>query len=242
MTTQATQLSFLATPTAADARVAIRELPTTEQPQERLRRYGPSALSTSELLAIVLGLPDLGQAEALLAQPGGLAALVNTPYSELASANHGIGAKRAGRIKAVIELGRRLTCAYLPERQRITSPAQAAEFARTEMSALEQEELRVFILDSKNAILKFHTVYKGSLNAAVLRSAEVFREAIRLNAVAIIVLHNHPSGDPTPSAEDVHTTRQLVEAGKLLNIDVLDHLVIGHNGAWLSLKERGLGF
>jgi DNA repair protein RadC len=109
------------------------------------------------------------------------------------------------------------------------------------MQALEQEEMRVVILNTKNAVLKVHTAYKGSLNTAVIRIAEIFKEAIRLNAAAVIAVHNHPSGDPTPSAEDVCVTRQLVEAGKLLNIDVLDHLVIGQS-RWVSLKERGLGF
>ena len=228
--------------TSTPTRVAIRDLPTAERPQERLRRYGPATLSTTELLAVVLGLSSLGEAEALLATRDGLAGLVNTPDSELAAAYTGIGAQRAARIKAVIELGRRLTTAYVPDRQRIKSPADAARLAAPEMAALEQEELRVLILDTKQAVLKFHAVYRGSLHSAVLRVGEVFKEAIRLNAACIVVLHNHPSGDPTPSPEDVHTTRSFVEAGKLLNIDVLDHLVIGANGTFVSLKERGLGF
>ena len=138
-------------------------------------------------------------------------------------------------------MGRRSIVALPPERLRIKSPADAASLLLADMGALEQEELRTIIVDTKNQVLKVHTVYMGSLNTAVLRIAEVFREAIRLNAAALIVAHNHPSGDPTPSAEDVQVTRQLVEAGKLLNIDVLDHLVIGSQ-RWLSLKERGLGF
>jgi DNA repair protein RadC len=109
------------------------------------------------------------------------------------------------------------------------------------MGPLEQEHLRTVIMDSKNHVIKVHTVYVGSLNTAVVRVAELFREAIRLNAAALIVAHNHPSGDPTPSPEDVHVTREIVAAGKLLNIDVLDHLVIGQQ-RWVSLKERGLGF
>ena len=109
------------------------------------------------------------------------------------------------------------------------------------MMLLEQEHLKVVILDTQNHVLKIHTAYIGSLNTAVVRPCELFREAIRLNAAAIIVLHNHPSGDPSPSAEDVYVTRQIVEAGKLLGIDCLDHLVVGSN-LWVSLKERGLGF
>jgi len=110
-----------------------------------------------------------------------------------------------------------------------------------EMAGLEQEHLRTIILDTKNHVLKVHTVYIGSLNTAVVRVGELFREAVRLNSAALIIAHNHPSGDPTPSPEDVQVTRQIVEAGKLLSIDVLDHLVIGQ-ARWVSLKERGLGF
>jgi DNA repair protein RadC len=233
-----TQLSFLTPPSA---RVTIRELPPTEQPRERLNRYGPAALSSAELLAIVLGLTDLGQAETLLARYEGLDGLVKAPLAELAGRYRGIGPGKAHQLKAAFELGRRSILALPAERLRIKSPADAAGLLLADMGALEQEELRTIIVDSKNQVLKIHTVYKGSLNTAVLRIAEVFREAIRLNAAALIVAHNHPSGDPSPSAEDVQVTRQLVEAGKLLNIDVLDHLVLGCQ-RWLSLKERGLGF
>jgi DNA repair protein RadC len=233
-----TQMSFLTTPSA---RVTIRELPTTEQPQERLRRYGPAALSSAELLAILLGLTDLGQAETLLARYEGLNGLAKAPLAELAGRIRGIGPGKAHQLKAAFELGRRCIVALPAERLRIKSPADAAGLL-ADMGALEQEELRTIIVDTKNQVLKIHTVYIGSLNTAVVRIAEVFREAIRLNAAAIIVCHNHPTGEPTPSAEDVHVTRQLVEAGKLLSIEVLDHLVIGHSGRWLSLKERGLGF
>jgi len=232
-----TQLSFLVTP---DARVTIRELPTTEQPRERLRRYGPAALSSAELLTIALGLTDLGQAETLLARYEGLNGLAKAPLVELAGRYRGIGPGKAHQLKAALELGRRCVVALPLERMRIKSPADAAGLLLADMGALEQEELRTIIVDTKNQVLKIHTVYVGSLNTAVLRIAEVFREAIRLNAAAIIVAHNHPSGEVSPSP-DIQVTRQLVEAGKLLSIEVLDHLVIG-NQCWLSLKERGLGF
>ena len=109
------------------------------------------------------------------------------------------------------------------------------------MGALDQEELRVLLLDTRNRVLSAITLYRGSLNSSQIRVAEIFKSAIRANSASIIVLHNHPSGDPTPSPEDVAVTRSIVQAGKLLDIDVLDHLVIGHN-RWVSLKERGLGF
>jgi DNA repair protein RadC len=224
-----------------ETRVTIRELPTTEQPQERLRRYGPATLSSAELLVILLGLPDLGQAEALLAHYAGLNGLAKAPLTELTGRYRGIGLHKAHQLKVALELGRRCVVAPPTERLCIKSPADAAHLLLADMSALEQEELRTIIVDSKNQVLKIHTVYVGSLNTAVVRIAEVFREAIRLNAAALIVAHNHPSGDVSPSPEDVHVTRQLVEAGKLLGVDVLDHLVLG-NQCWLSLKERGLGF
>ena len=121
------------------------------------------------------------------------------------------------------------------------SPQDAANLLMLEMGILEQEHLKTIMLDSKNHVLKMHTVYVGSVNTANVRVGELFREAIRLNSVAMIVAHNHPSGDPTPSPEDVAVTRRIVEAGQLLNVEVLDHLVIGQQ-RWVSLKERGLGF
>jgi len=153
----------------------------------------------------------------------------------------GVGEAKAAQIKAAIELGRRLTLESPEERPVITSPADAAGLVQYEMSALEQEELRVLLLDTRNRVQKISTVYRGSLNSSQVRVGEVFKEAIRSNAAAIIVVHNHPSGDPSPSPEDVAITRAIREAGELLDVKVLDHLVIGH-GRFVSLKERGLGF
>jgi DNA repair protein RadC len=222
------------------AAVTIKELPVSEQPSYRLEHYGAGALSITELLAITAGLPSLSEAETLLVQGNKLAGLAQMPWSELVSLK-GLGRNRAARIKASFELGRRLLVAAPMERPSIKSPADAANLLMLEMATLEQEHLVTIILDTKNHVLKIHTVYIGSLNTAVVRVGELFKEAVRLNAAAIIVCHNHPSGDPTPSPEDVHVTRQIVEAGKLLSIDVLDHLVIGQQ-RWVSLKERGLGF
>jgi DNA repair protein RadC len=127
------------------------------------------------------------------------------------------------------------------ERPKVTTPADAANLLMSEMMFLEQEELRVVILDTRNRVLSTPTIYRGSLNTSVIRIGELFRAAIRSNAAAVIVAHNHPSGDPAPSPEDINVTRQLVKAGKLLDIDVLDHIVIGRQ-KFVSLKERGLGF
>jgi DNA repair protein RadC len=218
----------------------VREMPAGEQPTVRLHSYGPGALSIGELLVVLLNLPDLESATKLLADTAGLTGLAQKPLCELMEIR-GIGTARAAQLKAAFELGRRLLVAAPHERIVIKSPADAANLLLMEMAMLEQEHLVTVILDTRNRVLKMHTVYVGSLNTAVVRVGELFREAIRVNAAAIIVCHNHPSGDPTPSAEDVHVTRQIVEVGKLVNIDVLDHLVLGQ-GRWVSLKERGLGF
>jgi len=218
----------------------VRELPPSERPVQRLTWYGPGALSLPELLTIVAGFSDLETAQRLLADCEGLTGLAQKSITDLTQTK-GIGEAKAAQLKAAFELGRRLLVAAPQERPQVKSPADVASLLMMEMSTLEQEHMRVVVMDTKNRVLKVQTVYIGSLNTAVFRAAELFREAIRLNAAAIIVVHNHPSGDPTPSPEDVHATRQLVEAGKLLAIDVLDHLVIGQ-GRWVSLKERGLGF
>ena len=179
-------------------------------------------------------------AERLLAQFGGLPGLAQASLDELCAA-HGMGEAKATQVKAALELGRRLLATAPHERPQVRSPADVASLLMVEMGLLEQEHLRVVLLDTKNHVVRVATIYTGSLNTAVLRVGEVFREAIRANCASLIVVHNHPSGDPTPSPEDVRVTEQLVEAGKLLDIDVLDHVVIGRN-RYVSLKERGLGF
>jgi len=235
----------MATDALIEYNPTIKELPEGERPRERLEHYGSGALSMAELLAIILrtGTRDenvIRLAQRLITVYGGLAGLAGAPFSELVAIK-GLGPAKATQLKAAFELGRRLLVAAPHERPMVKSPADAANLLMMEMGLLEQEHLRIVLLDSKNHVLKIHTVYIGSLNTAVLRVGELFREAIRLNSAAIIVAHNHPSGDPTPSAEDIGMTRQIVEAGKLLSIDVLDHLVIGQQ-RWVSLKERGLGF
>ena len=223
----------------------IHDLPQGERPRERLVKNGSSALSSAELIAIILRTGSGGEnvlrlAERLVAEFDGLAGIARASVIELTRV-HGIGPAKAVEIKAALELGRRLL-ATAPELQpQINSPADAANLLMSEMAFLEQEHLRVITLDTRNRVLNIQTVYIGSLNTSVVRIGELFRSAIKDNAAALIVAHNHPSGDPTPSPEDTQVTKQLVEAGKLLNIQVLDHLVIGRN-RFVSLKERGLGF
>ncbi len=223
----------------------IHDLPQGERPRERLEHYGAGALSSSELLAIILRVGTGGEnvvrvAERLLARYEGLPGLAQATVSELCQ-EKGIGQAKAVQIKAALELGRRLLVTAPHERPQMRSPADAANLLMAEMSLLPQEHLRTVLLDTRNRVLSIPTVYIGSLNAAQVRVGEMFREAIRANCAAMIVVHNHPSGDPTPSPEDVQVTRMIVEAGSLLNIDVLDHLIIGRQ-RFVSLKERGLGF
>ncbi len=221
----------------------IREWAADERPRERLENLGAQSLSTAELIAILLRVGRRGEtavalARRLLQQFGGLEGLHRASFSEVKSVK-GIGTAKAAQIKAALELGRRLQLASHGERPRISGPEDAAALVQYEMSALEQEHLRVILLDTRNQVLAIHEVVRGSVNTAQVRMAEVFREAIRRNATAIILVHNHPSGDPTPSADDIALTRQAQQAGSLLDIEVLDHIVIGGN-KFVSLKARGL--
>jgi DNA repair protein RadC len=153
----------------------------------------------------------------------------------------GIGEAQAGRLLAVLELSHRLQAPPADERLRITSPGDGATLLLPQMRHLTQEELWVILLDTRNRVLATQMVYKGSLNTSAVRVGELFRAAIEAPAAAMIVAHNHPSGHPSPSPEDIRVTKQIVEAGKLLDIELLDHLIIG-NGRYTSLKERGLGW
>lgn len=235
----------MSTEPAASYHPTIHDFPLGERPRERLQYYGPTALSNAELLAILLRVGTPGEnvvalSTRLLTQFGGLAGLARASFGELATIK-GLGTAKTAQLKAAIELGRRLLVTSPDARPQITSPLDAANLLMLEMGSLEQEHLRTLLLDTKNRVLASPTVYVGNVNSSIIRVSEIFREAVRENATAIIVAHNHPSGDPTPSPEDVNVTRSIVQAGSLLGIDVLDHLVIGHQ-RFVSLKERGLGF
>ncbi|HHE71177.1 MAG TPA: JAB domain-containing protein [Chloroflexi bacterium] len=225
--------------------VTVKEMPTDERPRERLARMGAQALSTAELLAIILrtgvgGENVLAMAGRILAQFDGLAGLARADFSELAAV-HGLGPAKSAQVMAALELGRRLMAEAPDERWQIRSPGDAARVLMPALGYLEQEQFAVLYLDTRNRVMAQEMLYKGSLNTSLVRIAEVFRGAVRRNCAALIVAHNHPSGDPSPSPEDVALTRRLIEAGKLLEIDVLDHLVIGQN-RYVSLRERALGF
>lgn len=222
----------------------IQDLPDDERPRERLEHYGPTTLSSTELLAIILRVGTAGHsairlAEDLLSQFHGLSGLAKADFGQLRAQN-GIGPAKAAQIQAALELGRRLLSSTPVEQPAIHSPRDTANLL-TDMRFLEQEEVRLLLLDNRHRVIRQDTLYRGSLNQASIRIAEVFRSAIRENSKAIILVHNHPSGNPTPSPDDVQVTRTIVAAGKLLDIELLDHIVIG-NPNFVSLKERRLGF
>lgn len=232
-------------PPAVEYRLRIRELPAEERPRERLRDYGASALSNAELLAIILRVGTAAEnavrlAERLLARFGGLPGLRNASFGEL-KAQHGLGEAKAAQLHAALELGLRLQAAQPEDRATVRSPQDVANLVQGEMALLEQEHLRVVLLNTRNQVMSILELYKGSVNSAQVRVSEVLRPAVRENCPALVVVHNHPSGDPTPSAQDIELTKELVAAGKLLDIEVLDHLIIGR-GRHVSMKETGQGF
>jgi DNA repair protein RadC len=226
-------------------RLSVKEMPPDERPRERLKLRGPASLSDGDLLAIILNTGIVGEtvthvSQRLLVEHGGLRGLFRMEVAELARIR-GLGDAKAVRLKAALELGRRLAALSPEDRPQVGSPDDVANLLQVEMAALEQEQLRVVLLDTKHRIMGARTVYQGSVNQAQVRVAEVYRDAVRQNATAIVAVHNHPSGDPTPSAADVALTVELVQAGQLLDIELLDHLIIGQ-GRWLSLRRIGLGF
>lgn len=223
----------------------IRELPTYERPRERLKESGPASLSNSELLAIILRTGTasenvLGLAARVLTRFGGLAGLARASFGELC-AERGVGQAKAAQLKAALELGRRLVSTQPEERAVVRSPQDIANLLMAEMGLLEQEQLRVVLLNTKNQVISMPEIYRGSVSTSLIRTSEVFREAVRENCPAIIVVHNHPSGDPDPSPEDIEVTQRIVETGKVLDIEVLDHMIIGQQ-RYVSLKEWGVGF
>ena len=237
-----TQTRTLATGPAGPA---IRDFPNEERPRERLRDAGPSQLTNAELMAILLRVGSAGEnvvalATRILASFGGLEGLSRISYDDLCSLK-GISDAKACQLLAGIELGRRIAALQPGDQPAITSPADIAALYMPEMSSLEREKMRIVLLNTKNRVVGVDDLYSGSVNSALVRPAEVFAAAVRRNLPAVVIVHNHPSGDPEPSPEDIRITSQLVEAGQLLDIDVVDHIVIGQ-GRFVSMRERKLGF
>lgn len=214
------------------------DLPESSQPRRRLREVGGAALSDAELLAVALWISDLESAEELANAYFEAGSLGKIPRQRITTIR-GLGDRYADALAAICELIRREMQKTSPSRKTIQSPKDAADLILYEMSQLEQEQFRVILLNTRNHVMRIETLYQGSVNSAQIRVGEVFKSAIRENATAIIVAHNHPSGDPLPSPDDVKVTLSIAQAGKLIDIELVDHLVIG-GGRFVSMKERGL--
>lgn len=218
----------------------LKTMPLREQPAYRITQNANACNLTELMAAVIGGQKQIETAQSLLVHfNNDIRRLFQAHPAELAKVR-GISQATAIRIKAALNLGLRLS---LPteERPSINSPADAASLVQAEMALLEKEHLRVLLLDRRNRVLDIIEVYQGSVSSSQVRVGEIFQPAVSRMASAIVVCHNHPSGDPTPSPDDVAVTRAILQAGKLLDIELLDHLVIGR-GKWVSLKERGLGF
>ena len=224
----------------------IREMPTGERPRERLVEYGSKHLSNTELVAILLRTGSAGEnvislSSRLLTRFGGLAGLGKAAFAELCG-EKGLSEAKACQLLAALELGRRFVSLAPEERIIINTPQDAANLVTGEMGTLDQEHLRVILLNTRNEVLSTHEIYVGNVNSSVVRPAEVFRPAVRNNAPSLIVVHNHPSGDPAPSKDDIAITEDLVASGKVLGIEVLDHLIVGSGQRYVSMNENGQGF
>jgi DNA repair protein RadC len=220
----------------------IKNFPKDERPRERLLKFGPGSLSNQDLLAILLRTGTKNESvlkvsNELLLKFDGLRLLMNASVEEISNIK-GIGEAKAVQLIAAFELGKRINRLQYDERFSIKSPDDCAKFMMDEMRFLEQEHFVCLYLNTKNQVIARETIFKGSLNASIVHPREVFKEAFRRSASSIICLHNHPSGDPTPSREDIEVTKRLVECGKIIGIELLDHIIIGEH-KYVSLKEKG---
>ena len=223
----------------------IRDLPQAERPRERLREVGPGSLSNAELIAILLrtgltGESVLNLSTRLLSEFEGLAGMARVTYAELCSLK-GVSDAKACQLLAALELGRRLVSLHPEGRATVRTPQDVVNLLGAEMEFLDREHLRVILLNTKNEVLAVRQIYVGNVNSSSVRVAGVLRPAVRENCPSVIIVHNHPSGDPTPSPEDILITRRIRSSAETMDIELLDHIVIGGKGH-VSLKEKGLGF
>lgn len=221
----------------------LKDLPEDLLPRERLFQHGPEALSNREILAILLrtglkGENVLDIAERILTEAGGLAGLARMSVHEMTQLR-GLGTAKASELKAALEIGKRSVSSNPIVRPVVNSPQDIAHLVMEEMRYFDREHFRVVSLSTKNHVLGISSISVGSLNSSLVHPRECFKEAIRRNSNAIILIHNHPSGDPTPSREDIEVTKRLRDGGEILGIEVLDHVIIGDN-RYISLKERGI--
>jgi len=222
--------------------VSIHDMPANERPRERLLHYGPAVCSAAELLAIQLRIGNrersaLGLGELLLKEFGGLRGVACASIEALSRVK-GVGEVKAVQIMAAVEISKRLAVLSTEDRPTINSPQDVANLLMPELRDMKKEVLKSLLLDTKNKVMKVLTVSIGILDSSLVHPREVFKDAIVASSAAVIVAHNHPSGDPTPSLDDKRITQRLYEAGQLLGIELLDHVVIGDN-SWISLKQIG---
>ncbi|MFS0636287.1 DNA repair protein RadC [Mesobacillus foraminis] len=222
--------------------IMIKDYPQNERPRERFIKHGAQSLSNHELIALILGTGTkkesvLQLSNRLLAEFEGLRLLKDATLEEL-TAIKGIGSAKAIHLLAAIEIGRRLATHTHDDRYVIRSPEDGAKYLMNDMRFLSQEHFVCLYLNTKNQVIHRQTIFIGSLNASIVHPREVFREAVRRAAASVICAHNHPSGDASPSREDIEVTKRLVECGKMIGIELLDHLIIGDN-KYVSLKEKG---
>jgi len=223
--------------------LTVLDLPTAERPRERLTRLGAEALSERELLACILGRGVAGEsvlvtARRLLAAFGSLRGIADSSVEQLSEV-HGIGPAKAAQLKAAVEIARRVALPLDGRRKPVDSPEAAAALLRPHLLDKQKEHFVALLLDSRHHLIRMSPIAVGSLSATLVHPRELFKEAIAASAAAVIIAHNHPSGDPEPSEHDVELTRRLVEAGALLGIEVMDHLILGTDGI-VSLKQRGV--
>ena len=222
----------------------IKDIPQDERPKEKLLTCGAETLSNSELLALILRTGTKGEnvlelSSRLLGELEGLDGILNTNFNDIMLIK-GIKEGKASQILALAELFKRFkTLKSKRKNVKITSPKDLADLLMGEMNELNQEILKVILLSTKNTIIGVKDIFKGSLNTSVVHPREIFKEAINKNSASIIISHNHPSGDPTPSKEDINITLRVKECGNIIGIPLIDHIIIGNN-KFVSLKERGL--
>jgi DNA repair protein RadC len=221
----------------------IADMLPEDRPRERLERSGPESLTTPELLAILFRTGTAKKnavqvAEELFRALGGLGGIATASLDELSSSD-GVGRVKAIEVKAAVELGKRLSATQEQAKPVIRSPESVAMLMMSDLRYEQREHLYALVLDARNQVRHTRLISTGTLTESLVHPREVFREAIRFSAAAIVLVHNHPSGDPEPSPQDIATTKRLMEAGKILGIDVLDHVIIG-DGRWTSLKQRNL--
>ena len=227
-----------------DNNLKVVDMPIQERPIERLITFGPETLSDSELLAIILrcgvrGENVLNLSQRVLNKVNGIDGILNASYSDLTSIK-GVKSVKASQIIAISELFRRLsTLRSKSNIINISKPSDVGEMLMTEMASLNQEVLKVIILNTKNNVIRVKDIFKGTLNSSIVHPREIFNEAIKSGGASIIICHNHPSGDPTPSKEDINITIRIKECGKIVGIDLLDHIIVGHREI-VSLKEKGI--